>query len=143
MSLNLKSKAAVDTSTVLLNGTDGEPLLGDDGQQASITVYGPGSKQFAKASAARTNRMMGRMKASGQPKASAEDQQAEVAEYLAAITVSLNHADYEGGTDAESIKAMYADTTLGFIADQVQKHVGDWANFTKGSAKTSPSTSAS
>ena len=32
--------------------------------------------------------------------------------------------------------AVYADKTIGFIAEQVGAHLGNWANFTKGSAKT-------
>lgn len=136
MSLNLKTKAAAETFEVKLLGTDDEPLLDGEGIQASITVYGPGSKSFAKANSDRTQRMVARMKRHGKTKMSVEDQISEASCFLAAITVSLNHCDYNGLKDAESIKAMYADTELGFIAEQVQKAVGDWTNFTKSSTTT-------
>jgi hypothetical protein len=38
-------------------------------------------------------------------------------------------------TSAEMFKAVYLDTSIGFIAEQVNKAIGDWANFTKGSVK--------
>lgn len=136
MSLNLKSKAAAETFDVKLIGTDDEPMLNEAGVQASITVYGPGTKSFAKASASRAERMISRMKKHGKSKLSVEDQIAENSEFLAAITVRLNACDYEGSTDTSAIKAMYSDTELGFIADQVQKAVGDWSNFTKASTTT-------
>jgi hypothetical protein len=136
MSVNLKTKAAAETFEVKLVGTDDEPMLDDEGKQASITVYGPGSKAFARASSDRAQRMVSRMKRHGKSKMSVEDQIAETSGFLAAITVSLNNCDYNGQKDPESIKAMYADTELGFIADQVQKAVGDWANFTKASTTT-------
>ena len=137
MSFNIKTKAAADTFNLELVGTDDEPIIGDGGKQAAITVYGPGSKAFAKASASRAERMMARMAKRGKVKLTPEDQAAETAEFLSAITVSLHHFDYEGAATAEAIKAMYADPTLGFVADQVQKAVGDWANFTQASMKTS------
>ena len=32
-------------------------------------------------------------------------------------------------------KAVYADSSVGFIAEQAMKHLGEWANFSKGSSK--------
>lgn len=124
-----------DTFEVLLNNADDEPLKNADGQQLSVTVYGPGSKEFARASAARNQRMLDRLAKRQRVKLNAEEQAAEAAEFLGAVTVSINHWAYQGATDQAAIVAAYKDTSIGFIADQVQKAVGDWANFSTGAPK--------
>jgi hypothetical protein len=58
------------------------------------------------------------------------------AEFLASCTVSFNNFAYKDLTGTEMFKAAYLDTTIGFISEQVNKAIGDWANFTQGSAKT-------
>lgn len=121
--------AAKDTFVVKLNNADDEPLKNKAGEQLSVTVYGPGSKAYTKASAARTQRMLDRMAKKSRVKLSAEEQVAESAEFLAAVTISFDGWAYKGATDAAAILAAYKDPSIGFIADQVQKAVGDWANF--------------
>ena len=47
------------------------------------------------------------------------------------------HVERRAGLQGEALHlAVYADKTIGFIAEQVGAHLGNWANFTKGSAKT-------
>jgi len=122
--------AAKDTFTLeLLNGND-EPLFDGEGKPISVTVYGPGSKAYQKAQAARTQRMLDRMAKKGKIKLSAEEQQRENAEFLAACTVSFNGWAYKGKADPEAFEAAYNDPSIGFIAEQVGKAIGDWANFT-------------
>ena len=50
--------------------------------------------------------------------------------------MSFNNFAYKELTGNEMFKAAYLDTTIGFISEQVNKAIGDWANFTQGSAKT-------
>jgi hypothetical protein len=100
----------------------------------SITVFGPGSKQFAKAQALRTQRLMDRMAKKGKGKLTAEEQASERADFLAACTVSFNGFDYHG--DAAAFCDAYADTSLGWLTDQVERFIGDWGNFSTGSAKS-------
>lgn len=119
--------AAKDTFTLeLLNGND-EPLLDGGGKPLSVTVYGPGSKAYQKANSQRTQRMLDRMAKKGKVKLSAEEQQRENAAFLAACTVSFNGWAYQG--DNTAFEAAYNDPSIGFIADQVSKAIGDWANF--------------
>jgi hypothetical protein len=121
--------AARDSFIVLLNNADDEPLKNNAGDRLSVSVYGPGSKPYAKATATRTQRMLDRMAKKGRVKLNAEEQVVEAAEFLAAVTISFNDWAYKGGFDATAILSAYKDPTIGFIADQVQKAVGDWANF--------------
>jgi len=39
-------------------------------------------------------------------------------------------------TGIEMFKQAYLDPSIGFISEQVNKAINDWANFTKGSDKT-------
>lgn len=127
--------AAKDTFDVKLNNANDEPLLNAAGEPLSVTVYGPGSKAYARASAARTQRMLDRMAKKQRVKLNAEEQVEENAEFLAAVTVSFNGWVYKGAADRAAIQAAYKDTEIGFIADQVQTAVGDWANFSTGAPK--------
>lgn len=130
MSLEITSLAAQDTFVLELNNANDEPLINADGTRPTVTVYGPGSRAYQKAQAARTQRIMDRMAKKGKVKLSAEEQLREQADFLSACTASIAGWTYKGGTDAQAIAAAYADPAIGFIADQVAKAVGDWANFT-------------
>ncbi len=136
---DITTLAAEETATLdLLNGQD-EALNDDKGNRLSITLYGPGSKSHANAQAKRNNRTLERLRKKGKTDLSAEEQASETAEFLAACTVSFNGWEYspaKGRGEKEHFKAAYSDPGLGFIRDQVAEFIGDWANFTKGSAKT-------
>lgn len=131
MPFEITSLAATDTFTLELLNANDELLLDADGNPLSVTIYGPGSKVYAKAQAARSQRLMDRMAKRGKVKLSAEEHQRESAEFLAACTVSFNGWAYQGKSDREAIEAAYNDPSIGFIAEQVNKAIGDWANFTK------------
>lgn len=121
--------AVKDQFIVLLNNAADEPLTDSAGKQLSVTVYGPGTKAYTNATATRNQRHLDRLAKKGRVKLNAKEQVAEAAEFLAAVTISFNGWAYQGGTDAAAILAAYKDPGIGFISDQVQTSVGDWANF--------------
>ena len=141
MALNIKTRAAKNTSTFqLLDGND-EPLFDLDAEgrptvPVKVTVYGPGSKEFQRAQARANNRNIDLLKKKGKADQSADEKVRQTAEHLADITVNFENLDYDGLAGRELALAVYSDTSLGFIADQVNKHAGDWANFTTGSSKS-------
>lgn len=112
-------------------GADGQP---DIDKPMRAHLYGPGSKRFAAAQTRKNNKLIDKMKAKGKTRATAEEEAAENAEFLAAVTHSLENVDYDQLTGEALFAAVYADRSLGFIAEQVAKYLGDWANFSKGSA---------
>lgn len=131
------SKLGVDpTALIELDGPDGEPLLDDKEVRMSITVYGPGTKQFVKAQGVRNRAIMEFVKKGGKFKVPDDAQRELDAEFLAACTVSFNGFNYPPHTGAEMFRHAYLDASIGFIAEQVNKAVGDWSNFTKSSAKS-------
>ena len=128
----ITSIAARDEFTVELLNADESPLSNAAGVRLSITVFGPGSKEYAAAQAARNARLMERMaKRGAKTRLTAEEQEAEAALFLAACTKSFNGWAYK--SDPRAFEDCYRDRKLGFIADQVQRAIGDWANFSTSS----------
>jgi hypothetical protein len=128
--------AVEETSVLELRGADDAPLRGDDGAPMTVTVYGPGSKPYARAQAARQNRMVDRLKRKGKADQSAEEKAREQAEFLAGCTKEFSANIEYGGLSGEALhKAVYADARIGFIAEQVGAHLSEWGNFSKGSPK--------
>lgn len=135
MSFDISTLAVNPTTIINLEDPDGEVMVNADGEPISITIYGPASKQYQKASSVRNRAILDYVRKGG--KKMKDDEQRELdAEFLAACTVSFNGFVYKDLTGHEMFKAAYMDHGIGFIADQVNKAVGDWANFTKGSSKT-------
>ncbi len=119
------------------DGEGGRKTVGGD--PMTITVYGPGSKAFKAAKSAQNTRNMKRARASGgRTETTADEDAADTAAFLSAITVSLNNFTYKGldATDRETFRAMYVDRKMGWITDQVNAQAGDWGRFTQ-AAKSS------
>ena len=130
------SKLAVkETAVIELESPDGEPLLNENGEVLSVTVYGPGSKQFQRAQGKRNRAILEYVRKGGK-KMKDEEQRELDAEFLADCTASFNGFVYKDLTGYDMFKAAYLDPSIGFIAEQVNKAIGDWANFTNKSAKT-------
>jgi hypothetical protein len=132
--LDISTLAVKETATIDLETATGEPLLDSNGEQLSITVYGPGSKQFQKAQATRNRAILEYVRKGGK-KMKDDEQRTLDAEFLAACTASFNGFGYREMTGYEMFKAAYLDPGIGFISEQINKAVGDWANFTQGSSK--------
>lgn len=140
---NIKKFAVDETSTLHLkdanddlmyaDGADGNP---DKNKPMRIKLFGPGSKQYAKVQAASNNKLFTRLKKKGKEDQSVEDQTQENADKLAALTHSFENISYDDLAGEALHKAVYLDETIGFIPAQVNGHLGDWANFTKTSAKS-------
>lgn len=132
---DISNLAVKETATIDLESPDGDVLTNDAGETVSITVYGPGSKQFQKAQSVRNRAILEYVRKGGKKMRDHEQRELD-AEFLAACTASFNGFVYKDLTGYEMFKAVYSDASIGFISEQVNKAIGDWANFTKGSAKS-------
>jgi len=128
---DISKLAVASTSVIELESPDGDILLDDNGETISVTVYGPGSKQFQKATGARNRAVLEYVRKGGK-KMRDDEQREHDAEFLACCTCSFNNFVYKDLTGQEMFKAAYLDASIGFIAEQVQKAIGDWSNFTQG-----------
>jgi len=111
-------------------------MLDEAGAPVTVTLYGPGSPEYAKAAAARENRMVDRLRRRGKSDVTPEENARERAAFLAGCTKEFSaNVEREGLAGEKLFKAIYGDSEIGFIADQVAKHLADWGNFTTGSSK--------
>ncbi len=136
--MDIKKFAVTPTGRLHLRDASDELMYADDDQSKpiAVNVYGPGSKQYAKAQAAQQNRMIDKLKRKGKTEQTAEQIAAEKADFLTDCTASFENMEYDALTGEALARAVYSDISIGFIADQVGKFIGDWSSFTKGSATT-------
>ena len=132
--MDIRTKAVKPTGRLHLRDAADEPMFTPDGKEVAVNVYGPGSKQYAKAQAAQQNRMIDKMKRKGKTEQTAEQKAAEQAEFLRDCTDSFENMTYGDLTGPAMAHAVYSDPLIGFIADQVAKYISDWSNFSQPSA---------
>lgn len=134
--MDIRKFSVSPTARLHLRDAADELMYADDAhtQPMAVNVYGPGSRQHARAQAAQHNRMLDKLKRKGKAAQTAEELAQEKAEFLADCTESFEHVECGDSTGRQLALDVYTDPSVGFIADQVAKFLGEWANFTKGSA---------
>lgn len=146
--MDISTQSVNETASIDLEDATGAPLYATDAngnyiiknpdapedQQerliCSVTVYGPGSKTFQRAQANRNRSVMEAVRR-GAKKMKDEEQRAIDAAFLAECTASFNGFSYKGMAGFEGFKAAYMDIAIGFVAEQVNKGIGDWSNFSR------------
>jgi len=135
--MDVRQFAVEESGVVELRDAADEPMVGEDGKPMTITLYGPGSKPYAKAQAAQQNRMIDKLKRKGKADQTAEEKAREQAEFLAGCTKAFSsNIEMDGLKDEALFRAVYAETSIGFIAEQVGRYLGEWGNFKTASTKT-------
>lgn len=141
--MDIRKFAVEQTSRLHLRNASDELMYADGpDEQPDLTkpivavLYGPGSKQYAAAQAANQNRMVEKLKRKGKIDQTAAEKAQEQADWLAACTHSLENVAYDQLTGEALARAVYSCQEVGFIADQVAKHLSDWANFSKPSTQS-------
>lgn len=133
--LNIRSKAVLAMITFQLCDADDTPLFQEDGvTPVNVTVHGPGSAVYLKAQQSKSDKLLQKVMKGKEARLSVDEAAASQVEFLTAITESMDVA-YDDLDGKAKLRAIYSDSTLGFIADQVTKKVGDWGNF-KASSST-------
>jgi hypothetical protein len=118
----------------IIDTRSGDPMI-HNGKVLSVTVYGPASAKFKAAQAVANAKAMKRFRSKGKADKTAEEEAADTASFLSAITASLNNFNYKQQTEGREVfRALYTDPKMGFITEQVNTAAGDWANFTTASS---------
>lgn len=116
-----------DTTIVELDDKHGNELLGKNGERRSITIWGPGTAQFAKA---RAQAKVRSMKSIRNSKPDPEGDNAATAAFLSAITISFNNFDIADADQTQKVfREFYLNPKVGYITNKVDSAGGDWANF--------------
>lgn len=132
---------SADTSFMHLKSpVDEEPLflkVGDEKQPVGITFHSPGSEAYEAAVSRRTNRSLHRSKR--KIDITSDLLRSDTVRFLTDCTISFDNLGYPPAVDAKGedlFAALYADRKYGWVIEQANTHLGDWASFTKGSAKS-------
>lgn len=134
--MDIRKFAVEETSVIELRDASDQPMVGDDGKPMTWTVYGPGTPQYAHAQAQQQNRMLDKLRKKGKADDSADQKKREQADFLAGCTKECSsNIDYDGLKGDALHRAVLSDTSIGFIAEQVGKHLGEWSNFKTGLPK--------
>lgn len=131
--MDIRKFSVSPVGRIELKDAEDQPMLTDDGKPLVVNVYGPGSKEHAKAQAVQNNRFVARLKNRKGTDVTPEQKLEDDAQFLADITASFENVEFDKLTGRELALAIYRDKSLGFIADQVAAYVGNWANFTQDS----------
>ena len=124
---NLANYEAADTGLLEVLNQRKVPLLGNDGQPVTIELYGPGSEQYVKVQAeidsASQARVFANMRGGKAAKDSADQARADRIRKLSACTKAIS-PNFPLSPDA-----LYKNSKLGYITNQVAEYLEDWANF--------------
>lgn len=132
---DITREAVADTAECELDRANGTPMLGEKGKRCSITLYGPGSDQFAEMQARRQKRNIARI--TNGTEVSIEEERQMQAEDLADITVSFNNFAYPGefATPRAMFVACYLDRKIGFVREQANAAL-TWGKFASANSPT-------
>lgn len=141
MSVNILTKRVAEISDLPIKNADGSPMVDDQGNAVTATVFGPGTKIWTVANAAKRRKGVKRTReANGKTEAYFDNEDEDIVEFLCAITKRFNNLDYpEVHGDRETVKAVYSEPLLGFIRDHMEADTRNWENFTKASQNISTS----
>ena len=118
--LHLKDAA---NKLMYADGENGKP---DKSKPMRVHLYGPGSKQYARALNAKQNHHVDLLKSGGKTEESAEEAAQSNAEFLTACTHSFENID-------DAPMDVYLNQKLSFIRDQIAVFLKETGNFTTGS----------
>ena len=133
--MDIRKLALTPTAVLHLRDANDELIYADAKQEKPVQIhlYGPGSKQFAAAEARNNRRIMESVGRRGKSKV---DQAELRVDFLVSITDRFENIEYDKLEGEALFRAVYSDTSLRFIADQVYMFVNEAGNFTKSSPTT-------
>lgn len=116
-------------------GADGSP---DTSKPRRIHLFGPGSRQHAKAQTTLKNNLFARMqRKGGKVKLTAEEERQQSAEFLAECTKAFENIESETGATGEGLfMEVYMNPKLTFIAQQAETFARDTSNFKPAPSKS-------
>lgn len=130
---DLSAYEAAEIGILSVETPAGEPML-YAGQPVRFHLYGPGSAQAvsitAKLDAAAQARTFAALRGKAN-KGAADEQKADQVTKLVACTREVENFPVPGGA-----RAIYENPRLGYITNQVQRFLDDWANFPPQSAQS-------
>lgn len=139
MAVNALTKLSAEISDIPVKNMDGSPMLDENNNQVTATVFGPGSKIWQVANAAKRRKVMRKVRENNGKMEAAADDTEDTIEFLCAITKRFNGLELPD--EADQVRAIYSHPLLGYIRDQMDNAAANWENFMQASKPLAPSTS--
>lgn len=139
MPVNALTKLAAEVSDIPVKNMDGSPMLDDDNNAVTATMFSPGSKIWQVAHAARRRKTMKKVRENNGKLEAVADDIEDTIDFLCAVTKRFNGIEIPEVGD--QVRAIYSHPQLGYIRDQMEAAATNWENFTLASKGASSSTS--
>ena len=134
MPVNILSKVAAEVSDIPIKNPDGSPMLDDRQQPVTATCFGPATKVWQVADAARRRKAVKRTReANGKFEAAFDGEIEDAIDFLCAVTKRFNNLEYPGVEgDREVVRAVYSNPQ--------DANLKSWENFIEASPTNAAST---
>jgi hypothetical protein len=133
MTIDATKLRVLDVADLPVKNADGSPMLQENGEPVTATVFGPATKIWQNADAHRRRKAVKRSRENkGKYEAAIDHEVEDTIEFLCTITKRFNgmgHGDTQG--DKEIVVAIYNDPSLGYIRDHMDDDAGNWESFMK------------
>lgn len=141
MAVDVFSKRVAAEADLPVKNPDNSPMVDDEGNPSTATVWSPGTKIWQVAHAAMRRKAIKRSReAKGKYEAALDNEIEDQVEFLVAITRRFNNfANPEGLEPKALVERVYNDMLLGYIRDHMLEDTASWENFMKASQSSSSS----
>lgn len=137
MAVNALTKLSAEISDIPVKNMDGSPMLDENNNPVTATCFGPGSKIWQVAQAAKRRSTMRKVREGGGKLEAVADDTPETIDFLCAVTKRFNGLEIEG--EADQVRAIYSNPLLGYIRDHMSEATSNWENFQQASRSNTPS----
>lgn len=134
--MDLKKFEMQETGFLHLKDANDELMYADDAngnpdptKPMRVELFGPGSKEYARAQGIRNGRQLDRARRGKKAEGSPGEQLQDSVDVLVGCTKSLENIDGEP-------RDLYSNQKLSFIRDQIFLYLNETSNFTKASSKS-------
>jgi hypothetical protein len=130
--MSLKKYSLTETATLHIQTPDGELMYIDDEmtKPVQLHLYGIGSKQYQAAERKRQDTLANKFKRYKQKPIPSEELEELRVDFLVRCVAGCENFELDGKQGEELYRAVFGDRSLVFITDQVDRFIGDQANFT-------------
>lgn len=138
MAVNALTKLAAEISDIPVKNMDGSPMLDENNEPVTATMFSPGSKIWQVANASKRRKTMKRVRENNGKLEAVADDTEDTIDFLCAVTKRFNGLEIPD--EADQVRAIYSHPALGYIRDQMEAAALNWENFTQASKTPASST---
>lgn len=138
MAVNALTKLAAEISDIPVKNMDGSPMLDEENNPVTATMFSPGSKIWQVANATKRRKTMRKVRENNGKLEAVADDTEDTIDFLCAVTKRFNGIEIPGEDD--QVRAIYSHAQLGYIRDQMEAAALSWENFSAASKEIAPST---